>query len=162
MSRLWCKVYDRASSPYDSKGFLNKPHGCDLPIGHEHLQRANAAGYQGVGTSSLPPAEDRVAICTITRGEIMYGLLRLPQGRRRTNLEAEATHLFSQMVCMSAPESAADAYARAKTMAQRAGMSLDENDLWIAATALSLGAVLVTMDSDFQRVGGLRVEDWTS
>ena len=40
-------------------------------------------------------------------------------------------------------------------------MSLDENDLWIAATALSVGAVLVTMDSDFRRVDGLRMEDWT-
>jgi predicted nucleic acid-binding protein len=39
-------------------------------------------------------------------------------------------------------------------------MSLDENDLWIAATALSVGAVLVTMDSDFERVEGLTVEDW--
>lgn len=108
------------------------------------------------------PTEDRVVICTITRGEIRYGLLRLPQGRRRTNLESEANHLFSQMVCMPVPEGAGDAYARAKTTAQRAGMSLDENDLWIAATAVSLGAVLVTMDSDFQRVGGLRVEDWTN
>lgn len=106
-------------------------------------------------------AEDRVAVCTITRGEIMYGLLRLAQGRRRNNLEAEATHLFLQMVCFPVPEIAADFYARAKTTVQRAGTPLDENDLWIAATALSLGAVLVTMDSDFQRVGGLTVQDWT-
>lgn len=106
-------------------------------------------------------AEDQVVICTITRGEIMYGLLRLPQGQRRNNLENEATHLFSQMVCISVSESAADVYAGAKTTAQRAGMSLDENDLWIAATALSVGAVLVTMDSDFRRVDGLRMEDWT-
>jgi hypothetical protein len=28
---------------------------------------------------------------------------------------------------------------------------LDENDLWIAATALALDAVLITRDSDFQR-----------
>jgi predicted nucleic acid-binding protein len=105
--------------------------------------------------------EDRVIICTITRGEIRYGILRLPQGRRRDNLDAEATHLFSQMTCIPLPEIAADFYATAKTTAQRAGMPLDENDLWIAATALSLGAVLVTMDSDFQRLGGLMVEDWT-
>ncbi|MEK6563200.1 MAG: PIN domain-containing protein, partial [Candidatus Binatota bacterium] len=37
----------------------------------------------------------------------------------------------------------------------------DENDLWIAATALFLNAVLVSMDSDFQRVNALNVEDWT-
>ena len=107
------------------------------------------------------PATELIVICTIVRGEIMYGLHRLPQGRRRSNLETEATYLFSAMVCVAVPEIAADSYAVAKATAQRAGMSLDENDLWIAATALSLGAVLVTMDSDFQRVGRLTVEDWT-
>jgi len=38
---------------------------------------------------------------------------------------------------------------------------LDENDLWIAATARALGAIVVTTDSDFQRVSGLQIEDWT-
>ena len=91
----------------------------------------------------------------------MYGLLRLAQGRRRNNLEAEANHLFLQMACMPVPEIAADFYADTKTTVQQVGTPLDENDLWISATALSLGAVLVTMDSDFQRVGGLTTEDWT-
>jgi tRNA(fMet)-specific endonuclease VapC len=106
------------------------------------------------------PATEQVVICTVVRGEIMYGLHRLPLSRRRSNLEAEATFLFSAMVCVAVPEIAADYYAVAKTTAQRSGMSLDENDLWIAATALSVGAVLVTMDSDFERVEGLTVEDW--
>jgi len=43
---------------------------------------------------------------------------------------------------------------------ERRGSRLDENDLWIAATSLSLGAILVTADSDFQRVHGLKLEDW--
>lgn len=39
---------------------------------------------------------------------------------------------------------------------------MDENDLWIAATALVLGAVLVTRDSDFRNITGLSVENWTA
>jgi predicted nucleic acid-binding protein len=31
-------------------------------------------------------ADDRVVICTIGRGEILFGLERLAQGRRRTEL----------------------------------------------------------------------------
>ena len=31
-------------------------------------------------------------------------------------------------------------------------LPLDENDLWIAATALALGTTLVTGDSDFQSI----------
>jgi len=38
---------------------------------------------------------------------------------------------------------------------------LDENDLRIAATAVSLNATLVSRDSDFQRVDGLRLANWT-
>ena len=40
-------------------------------------------------------------------------------------------------------------------------LTLDENDLWIAATALVLGAMLISSDSDFQRIDGLTVNDWT-
>jgi predicted nucleic acid-binding protein len=38
---------------------------------------------------------------------------------------------------------------------QRRGLPLDENDLWIAATALSLEATVVSRDSDFQEIEGL-------
>ena len=59
-------------------------------------------------------AADRVVICTITRGEILYGLARLPEGKRRSALEAEAMSLFGQLVCLAVPEAAADQYASIK------------------------------------------------
>jgi predicted nucleic acid-binding protein len=110
--------------------------------------------------AALAP-EDRVVICTITRGEVLYGLERLAHGKRRSDLEAEAMHLFAQLACLPVSEEAADRYARIKREAELKGTPLDENDLWIAATALSLDALLVTMDSDFRRVNSLQVEDWT-
>jgi predicted nucleic acid-binding protein len=106
-------------------------------------------------------AADRVVICTITRGEVLYGLARLPEGKRRSALEAEAMALFGQLVCLAIPEAAADQYASIKWETERQGTPLDENDLWIAATARALEAVIVTTDSDFQRVSGLQTEDWT-
>jgi predicted nucleic acid-binding protein len=106
-------------------------------------------------------SNDRVLICAIIRGEILYGLSRLAQGKRRQGLEAEATALFNELECVSVPETAADHYADVKLAAEKQGTPLDENDLWIAATALSLSAVLVTTDTDFQRVSTLKVEDWT-
>ena len=104
---------------------------------------------------------DRVAICTVVRGEIRYGIERLPHGKRRQALEAKATHLFSALPCEPVPETAGDHYATVKLTRQQKGLSLDENDLWIVATALALGAVLVSRDSDVQQIEGLTVQDWT-
>jgi predicted nucleic acid-binding protein len=105
---------------------------------------------------------DRAVICPIVRGEILHGIERLPQGRRRSRLERVASVLFGQLECQSVPESAGDCYAKAKLACQTRGLSLDENDLWIASTALALGARLVTRDSDFRRIQGLQVEDWSA
>lgn len=105
---------------------------------------------------------DRIILCPIVRGEIMYGIRRLPPGRRREELETKATRLFAAAASESVPAEAGDKYANVKIDRQRHGLSLDENDLWIAATALALGATLVTRDSDFSSVAGLQVEDWTA
>lgn len=105
---------------------------------------------------------DRVLICAIVRGEILYGIERLPHGKRRLALESKAQQLFAAMPCEAVPATAADQYASLKRAAEQAGTSLDENDLWIAATARALGAVLVTADSDFSRFSAPTSEDWTS
>jgi tRNA(fMet)-specific endonuclease VapC len=111
--------------------------------------------------ASLSQAE-RVVICTIVCGEIRFGLEQLPQGRRRQDLENQAAPLLAIIPCESIPEAAGDHYARIKLTRQRKGLTLDENDLWIAATAVALDAVLVSRDSDFQQIEGLKVDDWTA
>ena len=107
--------------------------------------------------SSLSPA-DRVVICTVVRGEIRYGIEQLPQSKRRQDLEGP---LFTVIPCESVPEAAGDHYAKIKLTRRQKGLVLDENDLWIAATALALDAVLITRDSDFQQIEGLSVNNWT-
>ena len=101
--------------------------------------------------------------CPIVRGEILFGIEVLPIGRRRQSLENQANNLFSGLICDPIPQQAGDFYARIKRETQKLGKSLDECDLWIAATALALEAILVTSDSDFHRVQGLlglQLEDW--
>lgn len=102
-------------------------------------------------------ADDRVVVCSITRGEVLFGLERLAQGRRRTELEGKAWKLFDVLPCEPIPPAAGDQYAHVKNSQQRRGRPLDENDLWIAATALAIDATLVSRDSDFQRIKGLTV-----
>lgn len=107
-------------------------------------------------------SDDRIVICAIVRGEVLYGLARMSQGKKRRALETKAANLFAVIPCEPVPEKAADLYARIKREVERQGTPLDENDLWIAATAQALGAILVSSDSDFQKVKGLHLENWTA
>jgi tRNA(fMet)-specific endonuclease VapC len=113
---------------------------------------------------SLSDLNDYLFTCTIVRGEILFGIQRLPIGRRRQVLENQAINLFEGLPCLAVPKEAADYYAPMKNYAEQQGTPLSENDLWIAATAMALDAILVTADSDFQRIAGfgLQLEDWTN
>jgi tRNA(fMet)-specific endonuclease VapC len=108
----------------------------------------------------VPPTDD-VLICTVTRGEILYRLERLPVGRRRRTLASDAQLFFDRIPCIAVPVGAAEPYARLKWQAQSRGVAIVENDLWIAATAVTLGALLVAADQDFSRLPGLHVENWS-
>lgn len=106
--------------------------------------------------------DDTVITCAIVRGEILYGIERLPEGRRRSDIAKQAETLFESISCEPIPPTAGDAYARIKHAQQQKGLALDENDLWIAATASAIGATLVTRDRDFASVDELATADWTA
>jgi predicted nucleic acid-binding protein len=101
--------------------------------------------------------QDVVVTCTIVRGEILFGISRLAAGRRRTELEKTGHQFLDAFPCEPIPERAADFYAAIKLARQDQGLSLDENDLWVAATAIALGATLVSRDQDFAGIEGLDI-----
>lgn len=99
--------------------------------------------------------EDRIVTCAVVRGEILFGISRLPEGKRRTDLEQTGRQFLAAFHCEPIPERAGDMYAAIKLARHQRGLALDENDLWIAATVLALEATLVSRDSDFARIDGL-------
>ena len=72
-------------------------------------------------------------------------------------LEQAGHQFLSAFRCEPIPERAGDLYAAIKVARQQRGLALDENDLWVAATALCLGATLVTRDTDFAQLDGLSI-----
>jgi predicted nucleic acid-binding protein len=106
--------------------------------------------------AALDP-RDRVVICTIVRGEVLFGVGRLPEGRRRFELEDTAHKFLAAFRCEPVPPLAADFYAAVKLARQQRGLALDENDLWVAATALAMGATVVSRDRDFAGIDNLPV-----
>lgn len=107
----------------------------------------------------VPP--DRVFTCMIVLGEVLHGIERLPTSRKRQDLEQKTTRALTICRCKPFPADTAQHYARTKAQLQRAGLPLDENDLWIAAMALAIDATLITRDEHFRRVPALRLEDWS-
>jgi tRNA(fMet)-specific endonuclease VapC len=105
---------------------------------------------------------DPIITSVIVRGEIRYGLDRLPPGKKRADLEARAQAILAALPCESITVQISETYGRTKAALDTRGVNLGDNDLWIAATALTLGTILVTRDHIFTRVPGLQVEDWTT
>lgn len=103
---------------------------------------------------------DRLSLCSIVLGEILYGLRRMPQGRRREETIRYAEDTLTMMDYVPVPPEAGDYYARIRVNAERRGLALADNDIWIAATALAHDAGLVTRDTDFQRIASLITENW--
>jgi len=76
---------------------------------------------------------DRIVTRTIVRGEILFGIARLPGGKRRTELEETSFQFLNAFRCEPIPEAAGDIYANLKTARRQQGLALDEND--VTATA---------------------------
>ena len=106
-------------------------------------------------------SQDVLIVCTIVLGELLFGLERMAQGKRRDELAARLQKVLPRFACEPVTEFVAAPYASIKQIRRGQGLSLDENDLWIAATTIGLSATLVTHDRDFVGVSGLPLEDWT-
>lgn len=102
---------------------------------------------------------EEIAISELVRGELLYGVAKSQQiEKNRALLEKFLTpyHLLP-----FAGDTAVH-YADIRLKLERQGTIIGPNDLIIAATARAYGAVLVTNNtSEFARVEGLMVEDWT-
>jgi tRNA(fMet)-specific endonuclease VapC len=108
--------------------------------------------------AAVQPA--RIVTCVIVRGEIRYGLEKLPTGKRRANLESKAAAAFAALPIEPIDPTAGEIYATIRRSLELKGRTIRDNDLWIAAATLSLGATLVSNDQGFTYVPGLKVEDW--
>ena len=101
----------------------------------------------------------RVCVLAVTQGELLYGVARKPGA---THLATAVRHFLMRVDVLAWGSQAAKHYGEMRAMLDAAGTPLGNNDAFIAAHALSEGAVLVTNDQAFERVPGLVVENWVS
>ena len=90
------------------------------------------------------------------RHELLVGILLLPTGRRRDDLSVAIERMLKSMLARTLPydAAAADAYARIRAQAQRAGRALSSEDGQILGIALAQDAAVATRNHrDFADLG---------
>ncbi|MFN0105561.1 MAG: type II toxin-antitoxin system VapC family toxin [Bryobacteraceae bacterium] len=100
----------------------------------------------------------QISTCAIVRAELIYGARK--SQRVEENL-AGMERLLATFASLPFDDRAADYYGAIRALLERGGTPIGANDLLIAAIALAHDCILVTRNTnEFQRVPGLRLEDW--
>ncbi|MGE8496936.1 MAG: type II toxin-antitoxin system VapC family toxin [Pseudomonas sp.] len=105
-----------------------------------------------------------LVICAITVAEILYGIARMPDGKRKQGLLDRATEMFEQDFAGSIlpfDTQAAEHYAELAADAESRGRSVDMADLQIAAIGRLHGAVIATRNTrHFEGLGASLINPW--
>jgi hypothetical protein len=103
---------------------------------------------------------------TVTRGEILYGIRLLSDGKRRQGLWDAANKIFDEDFAghvLSFDGDAADMYAEIAASRRIAGKPISQFDAMIAAMARSRGAILATRNAkDFDNCGIDVINPWVA
>ena len=106
------------------------------------------------------------AISAVTWQELIYGVSKMPEGKRKDSISAFTEDLKNNFEIIPYDEFSANICGQLLGTCEKCGKILPYGDTQIAATAIANGMVLVTRNvSDFSEAterSFLRVEDWFS
>jgi len=104
-------------------------------------------------------------VASISVAEILYGIARLPDGRRKEMLAEQAEAMFAVEFAgrvLGFGLEAAPAYAAITAARERGGRRIAAQDAMIAAIAHVHDATVVTRDRDLQECGVPVIDPWTA
>ncbi len=99
-----------------------------------------------------------LAISAVTEAELRYGVAPLLQATRLNSLIEE---FLLRVTVLPWDSDCARHYGLLRATLEREGQPMGNLDMMIGAHALALQLTLVTNDAAFDRIMGLKVEDWT-
>jgi tRNA(fMet)-specific endonuclease VapC len=104
--------------------------------------------------------QGEAALSVITYGELLYGAAK---SKQRTDALGSLRELLHWLPALPLPAVAAEAYGAIRAELSATGQLIGNNDLWIAAHAVSTGLILVTNnEKEFRRVSGLKMQNWAA
>jgi tRNA(fMet)-specific endonuclease VapC len=107
------------------------------------------------------PQHATMLMSVVSQAELLVGVELLPNGPRKNELRNFYGNLIRESAAiLPITSEVAEQFASLFVRLRRKGKRIETNDIWIAATAFAHDLVLVTDDSHFDFVDGLRVENW--
>lgn len=106
---------------------------------------------------ATPPTQ--IVVSSVTRMEIDYGLALNSERARKLAPMIDA--FFSVVGCLAFDTADAQAAAAIRAALKKNGQPIGAYDVLIAGTGVAHGLIVVTSNvGEFNRVGGLQVENW--
>ena len=93
----------------------------------------------------------------IVIGEFQHGLLR---SKKRKRFQSLLGRLEAESILLSPDRDTADWYAQIRHDLKKTGQPIPENDLWISALARQHRLEIVSQDTHFDHVSGIRRVGW--
>ncbi len=121
---------------------------------------SNAFIAYRVGEAKIRPAFESAQLLFMpmtVMGELLYGAKNSTKVTENLQAVSEFTELC---VPIYIDEAIAARYADIRHRLKRQGSPIPENDIWIAASCLEVGAVLLTQDCHFSGIEELFVVGW--
>ena len=121
------------------------------------IQIMNHAGNRML--AKLIEHEGEMCISTVVAAELRFGAAKSAAKKKNQQMLAE---FLAPLEVIPFDEDAAESFGDLRAVLEKSGRPIGPLDTLIAGHALSLNATLVTNNTrEFQRVKGLRVENWT-
>ena len=101
--------------------------------------------------------KDEFCISAVTLAELMFGLKR----NYSKQLDFWLNEILIKFNVIAFDDVSAEIYGEIRVALEKSGKPLDNMDMLIAASAMKVGAILVSHNAKhFSRIKGLKVEDW--
>ena len=106
--------------------------------------------------------QELLAISAVCWHELVYGIERLPPGKRKEDLHRYLMEVLAPNIpVIPYDESVAWVHARIRIRLEAAGSTIPFVDSLIAATAIANNMILVTRNTgDFTAINELMIENW--
>jgi tRNA(fMet)-specific endonuclease VapC len=99
------------------------------------------------------------SISVISYGELLYGAKKSTNSEKNLAVIYRIKELFP---IIDVDKAVMEAFSDLKVKTQKTGAVIDDMDLLIAATALTMNFILVTNnEKHFRKIAGLKIENWS-